>query len=294
MLIVSTIFDVVILLFVCVAILFLGIIPFRKLLQCIIRIPSIVRFFGLSRKQRLLLRLFGSVVYADNDGEKSEIVVAKRYMESLLHVDPKVGEDFMFIHMGKSSCVDICGELLQCTKMSYGERLSLMNVLFSIAYVHVNVNRAEYEVLLEIANAMEITPWDRVSLEYQFEYRICFEKDKNREQEGKTGPRKRKGKKQSTSGKETPKSDANRPRESVPSEQIAKSRMSQAYEVLGLPDKSNEEEVRKAYHALVKQCHPDMLPDNVNDATREKALIRFREIHEAYKFLCEVICEVNR
>lgn len=128
MLIVSTIFDVVIMLAICVTILLVGIIPSRKLLQYFVRLPSILRFLGLTRRQRLVLKLLGTVVYADNEGHDSEMSLSKRYMESILKVNPKVGEDFMFISRGKYSSAKLCTELLECSQMAYGERLSLMSV----------------------------------------------------------------------------------------------------------------------------------------------------------------------
>lgn len=166
--------------------------------------------------------------------------------------------------------------------------------LFSIAYVHVNVNHAEHDVLLQFADAFGITTWDRVSLEYKFGYRTRFDWNPKDGGKGKKGPRKRRDEKKSKSAKEKRKGGEAPKKESVPSDPIVSTRISQAYDVLGLPDKSNEVEVKKAYHSLVKQCHPDIFPENVSDATKEKALIRFREIHEAYEFLNEVLCEVEK
>jgi len=53
------------------------------------------------------------------------------------------------------------------------------------------------------------------------------------------------------------------------------------YEVLGLKKGASEEEIKKAYRKLAKECHPDLHP---NDKTAEA---RFKEINEAYEVLSD-------
>ena len=52
------------------------------------------------------------------------------------------------------------------------------------------------------------------------------------------------------------------------------------YEVLGVPKDCSKDDIKKAYRRLAKKWHPDMNPDN-----REEAEERFKEISEAYAVL---------
>ena len=54
------------------------------------------------------------------------------------------------------------------------------------------------------------------------------------------------------------------------------------YEVLGLQKGAGDDEIKKAYRRLAKEWHPDMHPDN-----KEEAEIRFKEIGEAYGVLSD-------
>jgi len=54
------------------------------------------------------------------------------------------------------------------------------------------------------------------------------------------------------------------------------------YEILGVPRNASQEEIKKAYRKLVKQWHPDLHPENKEEAER-----RFKEIQEAYEVLSD-------
>ncbi len=54
------------------------------------------------------------------------------------------------------------------------------------------------------------------------------------------------------------------------------------YEVLGVSRDASKDEIKKAYRKLAKKYHPDMNPDN-----REEAEERFKEISEAYAVLSD-------
>uniref|UniRef100_A0A7C4YF96 Chaperone protein DnaJ n=1 Tax=candidate division WOR-3 bacterium TaxID=2052148 RepID=A0A7C4YF96_UNCW3 len=54
------------------------------------------------------------------------------------------------------------------------------------------------------------------------------------------------------------------------------------YEILGVPRNATQEEIKAAYRRLAKKYHPDMNPDNKEEATE-----KFKEISEAYEVLMD-------
>lgn len=66
------------------------------------------------------------------------------------------------------------------------------------------------------------------------------------------------------------------------------SNANQAYVILGLDENSSLDDVKVAYRQLVKTCHPDTLDANASEEQYEKYAIRFRQITEAYNYLCTI------
>ena len=53
-----------------------------------------------------------------------------------------------------------------------------------------------------------------------------------------------------------------------------------AFETLGLPPDANEQQVRQAYHTLVKACHPDQFPDPEEQKKAQEDLIQLNLAYE--------------
>ena len=53
------------------------------------------------------------------------------------------------------------------------------------------------------------------------------------------------------------------------------------YEVLGVSKTASQDEIKKAYRKLAKECHPDLHPNDKN------AEARFKEINEANEVLSD-------
>lgn len=58
--------------------------------------------------------------------------------------------------------------------------------------------------------------------------------------------------------------------------------MRDPYEVLGVPKGTPEAEIRRAYHQLARRYHPDMNPNDI-----EEAKVKFKEVAEAYEILSD-------
>ena len=54
------------------------------------------------------------------------------------------------------------------------------------------------------------------------------------------------------------------------------------YEVLGVPRDADEAAIKKAYRALAKKNHPDLV-SNLGDEVRQAAEKKFQEINAAYE-----------
>ena len=56
--------------------------------------------------------------------------------------------------------------------------------------------------------------------------------------------------------------------------------MNNPFEVLGLKGWADQEEIRNAYRALVKQCHPDMIQDPVRKQEAQERMVRLNLAYE--------------
>lgn len=57
--------------------------------------------------------------------------------------------------------------------------------------------------------------------------------------------------------------------------------MTNYYQVLQLPEQASEEEIKKAYRKLAKQCHPDLYPGDMEKEAQ------FKILSEAYAVLSD-------
>ena len=56
--------------------------------------------------------------------------------------------------------------------------------------------------------------------------------------------------------------------------------MNNPFEVLGLKGWANQDEIRSAYRALVKRCHPDMIQDPVLKEEAQERMVRLNLAYE--------------
>ena len=162
--------------------------------------------------------------------------------------------------------VNVCLSILKNKGVDYTDRMELLSHLFECAYASDGmVDEEELEHLSRIAYYLRIKDWDFLSLKCHFEAMKQNQYDGQTESEEQTKQRER-------------------------YQSACSNRTKEAYKILGLSEKASLEEVKAAYRAQVKNCHPDTLPPTATDSEREEAAIRFRTITEAYDFLCAELC----
>ncbi len=156
--------------------------------------------------------------------------------------------------------VSVCLDILHNKGVCYADRLELLSALFECTYASDGmVDDVELDRLSRIAYYFRIKEWDFLSLKYSFETM-----------------KQQRGRRNGTENAQQ--------RERYQS--AYSNRMKEAYKILGLSEKATLDEVKSAYRAQVKSCHPDTLPPTAKESEREEATIRFRTITEAYDFLC--------
>ena len=162
---------------------------------------------------------------------------------------------------GSEDYINRCLSILKNRGVDYDGRLALLSHLFECAYASEEmVDVVELDRLSRIAYYFRVREWDFLSLKYSFE-----------------AMKQQRGRRNGTENAQQ--------RERYQS--AYSNRLKEAYKILGLNEKATLDEVKTAYRAQVKTCHPDTLPPTAKDSEREDALIRFRTITEAYDFLCE-------
>ena len=158
--------------------------------------------------------------------------------------------------------IGTCLSILKNKGVDYADRLELLSHLFECAYASDGmVDEEELEHLSRIAYYLRIKDWDFLSLKCHFE-----------------------AMKQNQYAGQTESEEQTKQRERYRS--VCSSRKREAYKLLNLKENAPLEEVKSAYRAQVKTCHPDTLPPTAKDSEREEAAFRFRAVTEAYDFLC--------
>ncbi len=158
-----------------------------------------------------------------------------------------------------------CKSVVDNAGVDYADRLDLLTHLFECAYASDGkMDDEEIARLSVYGGFLCVDDWDVISLMYAFEagtHSVGWAKEKKENEH------------QRRSHYQTTRSN----------------RMEKAYGLLRLPLDASLEEVKSAYRAQVKTCHPDTLPSTATDGERAAAAIRFRTITEAYDFLCAVL-----
>lgn len=180
---------------------------------------------------------------------------------------------------------DLVAYLAENYIKSYHDRMDFLDVLFQIAYSQDGVSDMEVDLLREVAHYLHISSWNFTTFLYKYEYLKREQREQEQQyqqyQQKEEQKRSRKKRKKEKRGGKGQKAHETR------FENVTNTRTKEAFQLLEITENADEQEIKSAYRRLVKICHPDKLPAGVSEKEKEKAVERFRSIHEAYKFLME-------
>lgn len=212
--------------------------------------------FGLSSKERTRALFFsalfgclGRVNKADGRVTEAEIAAAQRLMTRLeLNEDERQAAIKAF-NRGKAADFDLEGELQQFvsfTRVRPDLRQMFMEILIESAASDGQISRAEQEVLVRAANAIQISPAIFYAIFNAFT--------------ATHGP----GSGGASGGTYRPSLD-------------------QDFAALGLDKSASEQDIKRAYRKLVSKYHPDkLMSQGLPEEVMEKAKERVRDINLAY------------
>lgn len=212
--------------------------------------------FGLSSKERTrelfftsLFGCLGRINKADGRVTEAEIASAQRLMGRLELDEDERQSAIKAFNRGKAADFDLEGELQQFvafTRLRPDLRQMFMETLIESAASDGQITRAEQEVLVRVANGIQIPPAIFYAIFNAFT--------------ASHGP----GSAGSPGGPSRPSLD-------------------QDFAALGLQKTANEQEIKRAYRKLVGKYHPDkLMSQGLPEEVMEKAKDRVRDINLAY------------
>lgn len=207
-----------------------------------------------------IVTLFAIIIRKDSVVRDEEISVAHEYFDrrfktsniiSIFKKDAKEMKSYLNVCLRYSSMrnANLCALDILSAKFAYVLRLELLDYLFKTAYVDQGVCEEELDRLLDIAKYLRISEWDLNSLQYKYECR--------------------------------------RETESATIENYRDQLIASSYKMLGLENSATELEIKESYRNLVKQYHPDKLSQDLSIEEYEEAVMKFRQVTEAYQIICK-------
>lgn len=146
--------------------------------------------------------------------------------------------------------------------VSYREKLIILNLLFQIAYATESLSEEEIIVIKQFSKYTSITNKDFEIISQMYAGQGNGWRNDYR-----------------GNGKQ-------RANWNNPSSSKEPTKLDEAYKTLGITSDATEDQVKSAYRALAKKYHPDLYA-NKSEKEKEKATKKFREINEAYKYICD-------
>lgn len=169
-------------------------------------------------------------------------------------------EIFNFEKISNNKAFNIAFEYQKSCKISQSRKLEILNFLFNLAYVDGEFSSAEREILNEICDGFEFNEilkreiFDRFEIFFRARNFGNFGYEKHYE---------------NSNGYDDYKSHQKSP-----------------YEVLGVSENADFNEIKAKYRELVKKYHPDILMGKgASEQTIQEATKKLQEINEAYEIL---------
>lgn len=215
----------------------------------------------ISLTQKAIIQLIARTMKADGRLTKSELNVVKEYL--LANFNEKVSKklllylrDVLKQRLEIQDLRPICLRINQT--VNYKGKISILSALFKIAYTEGEITQREFEIIQLYARFSCIRHEDFSSIS-----RLYIHSNNNR------------GRYQEQN---------NRNQHTTTQQRYSNKKW--AYDELGIPENSSQEEIKKAFRKLAQKYHPDKL-GNVTESEAKYANEKFRRIKNAYEYLTE-------
>jgi DnaJ like chaperone protein len=198
-----------------------------------------------------MMGLVSVIMNADGQNTKSELTEVKSFLLKRFGEQKAKKQLLLLKHLLEKRITNFRPHCLRLNRsLSYAQKLDFLTLLFRIANASGEICENEAIILSKIARHITISNSDFTQLTLQ--YRSFYSYQEKRE-----------------------------------SQQLSyrsSTDIQWAYETLSVEKGASVEEIKKAYRKLAMQYHPDKI-DSSDTAAQAEAAEKFREIHEAYRYL---------
>ena len=257
-----------------------------------------------------VIALFSWVIRKDGSIGDREMRVARAYFgnhpiyNDILIYSPKdKGNDPIsnFQHPYKDDCMELlnyynrtskllrysmCCQYIKEANIYYTAALDLVKALCQVAFSSDGVIDSEAEILCGIAKELNIRHEDWLNL--MWKYGIC--KDTNQKGGDESYKRNNSRWDENAHNQERKRSEEQQRNQTDEKKQRKSStfgyKLTQAYNQLGLLTTATNPEIKAAFRLLAKKYHPDRLPSDATDMDRKISADQFRQVKEAYDYIC--------
>lgn len=148
---------------------------------------------------------------------------------------------------------------LAATYYTYKERQNMAHIFFQIANFHGGICNTEWVTLCHVIQNMKLTKTDQINIISYYQH--------------------------FTTGRDK----ANDAKDHDVFDSVSNNSVeNKCLQILGLEPGATLANIKESYRKLVKQYHPDRLPQNLSETERENAVKKFRNVQKAYEKLLEI------
>lgn len=217
----------------------------------------------ITLSQKAIIQLIAQTMKADGQLTKSELNVVKEYL--LANYNENVSKKLLlYLRTVLKRNLEIQDIRPLCLRINqtvnYKGKLSVLSVLFKIAYAQGEITQKEFEIIQLFARFSCIRHEDFRAISQLYINNGNYRKRRTQEQNNYKYQR-------------------------TTTQQSYNSKK-WAYDELGIPENSSPDEIKKAFRKLAQKYHPDKL-NNASEREVKYATEKFRKVINAYEALIE-------